>query len=212
MYKFTLYRTSVIVLTPPPLHTHIHSIVKLCRKGVSQTKIRLVHCSNYTQSRMFWSLYIYISRLVHCYNYIVGHVLEPIHLHSASGSLLQLYVNYITISCFGACKFAFRGTQCRTDVSETTRDDEQGDLFYSAAGQVHILRDKSLFCGTSPCSAVQVPILRDKSLFCGTSPYSAGQVPQTLMDFIQMYNDHDRAKSRKKKLLCCWLFISFLAT
>ena len=38
MYKFTLYRTSVIILTPPPLHPHIHSIVKLCSKGVSQTK------------------------------------------------------------------------------------------------------------------------------------------------------------------------------
>ena len=37
-YIFTLYRTSVIILTPPPLHTHIHSAVKLCRKGVSQTK------------------------------------------------------------------------------------------------------------------------------------------------------------------------------
>ena len=34
MYKFALYRTSVIILTPPPLHTHIHSIVRLCRKGV----------------------------------------------------------------------------------------------------------------------------------------------------------------------------------
>ena len=38
MYRFTLYRTSVIILTTPPLHPHIHSIVKLCRKGVSQTK------------------------------------------------------------------------------------------------------------------------------------------------------------------------------
>ena len=38
MYKFTLHRTSVIILTPPPLHTHIHSIVKLRRKCVSQTK------------------------------------------------------------------------------------------------------------------------------------------------------------------------------
>ena len=38
MYIFTLYRISVIILTPPPLHTHIHSIVKLCRKGVLQTK------------------------------------------------------------------------------------------------------------------------------------------------------------------------------
>ena len=38
MYKFALHRTSVIILTPPPLHTHSHSIVKLCRKGVSQTK------------------------------------------------------------------------------------------------------------------------------------------------------------------------------
>ena len=38
MYIFTLYRTSVIILTPPPLHPHIHSVVKLCRKGVSQTK------------------------------------------------------------------------------------------------------------------------------------------------------------------------------
>ena len=38
MYKFTLYMTSIIILTPPPLHTNIHSIVKLCRRGVSQTK------------------------------------------------------------------------------------------------------------------------------------------------------------------------------
>ena len=38
LYKFTLYRTSVIILTLPPLYTHIHSIVKLCGKGVSQTK------------------------------------------------------------------------------------------------------------------------------------------------------------------------------
>ena len=38
MYVFTLHRTSVIILTPPPLHPHIHSTVKLCRKGVSQTK------------------------------------------------------------------------------------------------------------------------------------------------------------------------------
>ena len=38
MDKFRLCNTSVIILTPPPLHTHIHSIVKLCRKGVSQTK------------------------------------------------------------------------------------------------------------------------------------------------------------------------------
>ena len=38
MYKFTLYRTSVIILTPPPLHPYIHLIVKLCRKGVLQTK------------------------------------------------------------------------------------------------------------------------------------------------------------------------------
>ena len=27
MYKFTLYRTSVIILTPPPLHPHSHSIL-----------------------------------------------------------------------------------------------------------------------------------------------------------------------------------------
>ena len=38
MYKFTLYRTSVIILTPPPLHPHIHSIVKLCRKGVHKPR------------------------------------------------------------------------------------------------------------------------------------------------------------------------------
>ena len=38
MYIFTLYRTSVIILTPPLLHTHIRSTVKLCRKGVLQTK------------------------------------------------------------------------------------------------------------------------------------------------------------------------------
>ena len=38
MYIFTLYRTSVIILPPLLLHTHIHSIVKLCRKGVLQTK------------------------------------------------------------------------------------------------------------------------------------------------------------------------------
>ena len=38
MYVFTLYRTSVIILTPFPLHPHIHSVVKLCRKGVLQTK------------------------------------------------------------------------------------------------------------------------------------------------------------------------------
>ena len=38
MYKFTLYGTSVIILSPPPLHPHIHSIVKLSRKGASQTK------------------------------------------------------------------------------------------------------------------------------------------------------------------------------
>jgi len=31
MYIFTLYRTSVIILTPPSLHPHIHSTVKLCR-------------------------------------------------------------------------------------------------------------------------------------------------------------------------------------
>ena len=33
MYIFTLYRMSVIILTPLPLHTHIHSIVRLCRKA-----------------------------------------------------------------------------------------------------------------------------------------------------------------------------------
>ena len=38
MYVFTSYMTSVIKLTPPPLHTHIHSTVKLCKKGVLQTK------------------------------------------------------------------------------------------------------------------------------------------------------------------------------
>ena len=38
MYIFTLYRTSVIILTPLLLHPHIHSTVKLCRKGVLQTK------------------------------------------------------------------------------------------------------------------------------------------------------------------------------
>ena len=38
MYIFTLYRTSVIILTPLPLHPHIHSTVKLCRKYVLQTK------------------------------------------------------------------------------------------------------------------------------------------------------------------------------
>ena len=38
MYIFTLYRTSVIILTPLLLHTHIHTTVKLCRKGVLQTK------------------------------------------------------------------------------------------------------------------------------------------------------------------------------
>ena len=38
MYRFTLYRTSVIILTPSPRHPHIHSTVKLCRKGVLQTK------------------------------------------------------------------------------------------------------------------------------------------------------------------------------
>ena len=38
MYIFTLYRTSVIILTLLLLHPHIHSTVKLCRKGVLQTK------------------------------------------------------------------------------------------------------------------------------------------------------------------------------
>ena len=38
MYIFTLYRTPVIILTPPLLHTHIHSTVKLYRKGALQTK------------------------------------------------------------------------------------------------------------------------------------------------------------------------------
>ena len=38
MYIFTLYRTLVIILTPLLLHTHIHSTVKLCRKGVLQAK------------------------------------------------------------------------------------------------------------------------------------------------------------------------------
>ena len=38
MYIFTWHGTSVIILAPPPLHPHIHSVVKLCRKGVSQTK------------------------------------------------------------------------------------------------------------------------------------------------------------------------------
>ena len=34
MYILTLYRTSVIILAPPPKHTNIHSIVKLCKKKV----------------------------------------------------------------------------------------------------------------------------------------------------------------------------------
>ena len=38
MYIFTLYRTSEIMLTSPPLHPHIRSTVKLCRKGALQTK------------------------------------------------------------------------------------------------------------------------------------------------------------------------------
>ena len=37
VYIFTLYRTSVIILTPPALHTEFHSIVQLCMKGVLQT-------------------------------------------------------------------------------------------------------------------------------------------------------------------------------
>ena len=37
-YIFTLCGISVIILTPSPLHPHIHSIVKLCRKGALQTK------------------------------------------------------------------------------------------------------------------------------------------------------------------------------
>ena len=38
IYPYLLYRTSVIILTPLPLHPHIHSTVKLSRKGVLQTK------------------------------------------------------------------------------------------------------------------------------------------------------------------------------
>ena len=37
MYIFTPYGTPVITLTPPHLRTHIHTIVKLCRSGASQT-------------------------------------------------------------------------------------------------------------------------------------------------------------------------------
>ena len=38
MYIFTLYRIPVIILTPLLPHPHIHSTVKLSRKGVLQTK------------------------------------------------------------------------------------------------------------------------------------------------------------------------------
>ena len=145
--------------------------------------------------RVWFTVTIIHPRLVHCSQLYIcvwftvtiilqSHVLEPANLHSAG---LDVGLTYR-----------------RQHVTTSTTTDRP---FFIP------LRDKSLFCGTSPCSAGQVPVLRDKSLFCGTSPYSAGQVPQTLMDFLQMYNDHDRAKNRKKKItLCCWLFISFLAT
>ena len=38
IYIFTLYRTSVIILTPPLLRPHSYSVVKLRGKGALQTK------------------------------------------------------------------------------------------------------------------------------------------------------------------------------
>ena len=49
MYVFTLYRTlycTVIILTPPPLHTNIHSIVKLCKTVLYEPREKLYSFQN----------------------------------------------------------------------------------------------------------------------------------------------------------------------
>ena len=99
-----------------------------------------------------------------------------------------------SISHFGACKFTFRTWFTVTTIYSRACSGACKFTFcvWIAITQSHVLEPANLH-------SARLNVLRCRTDVSETACddeqsdlfYSAGQVPQTVMDFMQMYNDHD---------------------